>query len=99
MLKFWLYVLVLVILCIIGLTIGSANDTVVDFDFLFVKAEVSLAVIFTVGVAAGVILGLYVAFLFCFRSWIRTRSARAEARQLKQEIALLRSRLPETKQD
>lgn len=47
MIKFWFYVVVLLILAVLGLAVGSANDTFISFDFLFVKKEISVATVFS----------------------------------------------------
>ena len=45
MIKFWFYLVVLLILAVLGLAVGSANDTLISFDFLFVKKEISVATV------------------------------------------------------
>lgn len=87
MLRFWLYVIVLAILCVIGLTIGSANDVVVDFDFIFVKAQLSLAMVFVIGLIVGILIGLYLALLICLKFYMEARKARSELKHLKKSIA------------
>ena len=42
MIKFWFYFIVLLFLAVLGLAIGSANDSKIMFDFLFVKQEITL---------------------------------------------------------
>ncbi len=92
MLKFWLYILVLIVICILGLSIGSANDMTVTFDFLIVKTELSLAMVLVVGVIIGIIIGLYIASLFCLKLWIKARGSKAEVKRLhKREQQLQQS--------
>lgn len=87
MLRFWLYVIVLAILCVIGLTIGSANDVSVDFDFIFVKAQVSLATVLVIGVIVGIVIGLYLSLLLCLKFYMAARSAKSELKRFKKSIA------------
>ncbi len=85
MLKFWLYIIVLIAFCILGLTIGSANETMVTFDFLFVKTELSLAMVMVVGIVIGILLGLYISLIFCMKMWARAHGAKSEAKRYKRE--------------
>ncbi len=85
MLKFWLYIIVLILICVLGLTIGSANESMVTFDFLFVKAELSLAMVMVVGIVVGIIIGLYISLLFSVKMWARAQGAKSEARRAKKE--------------
>ena len=85
MLKFWLYIIVLVLLCVLGLTIGSANESIVTFDFLFVKADLSLAMVMVVGLVIGILVGLYISLWFSLKMWTRACGAKAEAKRAKKE--------------
>ncbi len=86
MLKFWLYILVLILVCILGLSIGSANDSVVTFDFLIIKTELSLAMVLVVGVVIGVLIGLYISSLLCLKMWLKARRGRAELKKQLQQL-------------
>ena len=77
MLKFWIYTIFLIALAVIGLALGSANDSQVTFDFLLLKVNVSLAFVLVVGIVFGVILGLYIALLVCFKFWRQARNAKS----------------------
>ncbi len=85
MLKFWLYIIVLILFCVLGLTIGSANESIVTFDFLFVKADLSLAMVMVVGIVVGIIIGLYISLVFTMKMWARAHSAKSEAKKVKKE--------------
>ncbi|HIV56026.1 MAG TPA: LapA family protein [Candidatus Anaerobiospirillum stercoravium] len=85
MLKFWLYIIVLVLLCVLGLTIGSANESIVTFDFLFVKADLSLAMVMVVGLVIGILVGLYISLWFSLKMWTRACGAKSEAKRAKKE--------------
>ena len=67
MIKFWFYLVVLLILAVLGLAAGSANDTLISFDFLFVKKEISVATVLVIGVIFGFILGVYASLLLCLK--------------------------------
>ena len=85
MLKFWLYIIVLVLLCVLGLTIGSANESIVTFDFLFVKADLSLGMVMVVGLVVGIVIGLYISLWFGLKMWTRACGAKSEAKRAKKE--------------
>ena len=85
MLKFWLDILVLIIMCILGLSIGSANDAVVSFDFLIVKTQLSLAMVLVVGVIFGIVIGLYISSFFCFKVWLKARGSKAEVKRMRRQ--------------
>ena len=85
MLKFWLYIIVLVRLCVLGLTIGSANESIVTFDFLFVKADLSLGMVMVVGLVVGIVIGLYISLWFSLKMWTRACGAKSEAKRAKKE--------------
>ncbi|MBU3845151.1 MAG: DUF1049 domain-containing protein [Candidatus Anaerobiospirillum pullicola] len=89
MLKFWLYVIVLVILCVLGLTVGSANESLVTFDFLFVKLQLSLGMVMVVGIVIGIIVGLYISLLFSLKMWAKAQGAKSEAKRYKREASKL----------
>lgn len=90
MLKFWLYMIVLVLLCALGLTIGSANETVVTFDLLIVKQQMSLAMVMVIGIALGVLVGLYISLLFNIKMWSRASKVKAENSSLKRRINMIK---------
>ncbi len=85
MLKFWLYAIIIVIVAVIGLGLGSANDSVVAFDFLFVKLEMSLAMVLVAGIVIGLLVGFLASFGFCIKMWRRAHKAQSESRRLKKE--------------
>lgn len=85
MLKFWINLIVIVVIASFGLAIGSANDSTVFFDFLIIKADVSLATVLVVGVILGFILGLLGSLLLILKYWNRTRSARSSLSKMRKE--------------
>lgn len=86
MVKFWLYVIVLVVLCVLGLSVGSANESQVTFDFLIVKLQLSLGMVMVVGIVLGILIGLYISLLFSVRMLARASSAKAEASRLQRQL-------------
>lgn len=93
MLKFWLYVIVLVLLCVLGLTVGSANESMVTFDFLVVKMQLSLGMVMVAGIVLGVLIGLYISLLFSFRMWSKASGAKSEARELQRQVNQLNAQI------
>lgn len=87
MIKLSAYVLILVLICVIGLTIGSANDSLVTFDYLIAKSTISVANVFVVGIIVGLILGIYISLLFCLKMWAKARGARSEFKKYKKNEA------------
>ncbi|MDO5352059.1 MAG: lipopolysaccharide assembly protein LapA domain-containing protein [Succinatimonas sp.] len=85
MLKFWINLIVIVVIASFGLAIGSANDSTVFFDFLIIKADVSLATVLVVGVILGFILGLLGSLLLILKYWNRARSARSSLSKMRKE--------------
>ncbi|HAR79372.1 MAG TPA: hypothetical protein DCR21_00935 [Succinivibrionaceae bacterium] len=85
MLKFWLYLIFLVVLVVIGLTIGSANDAAVTFDFLVAKADLTVASVLVIGVIFGFVIGLYVSSMICFKFWRNAHSAKVALNRYKKE--------------
>lgn len=85
MLKFWINLIVIVVIASFGLAIGSANDSTVFFDFLIIKADVSLATVLVVGVILGFILGLLGSLLLILKYWNRARSARSSLSKIRKE--------------
>lgn len=83
MLKFWLYIILLILFIVLGLTIGSANDSIVTFDFLFVKTELSLAMVMVIGLIVGIIVGIYLSLIVIMRMWAKTRVTKAELKRFK----------------
>ncbi len=87
MLKFWVYVIFLVLLAAFGLTVGSANDTKVTFDFLFIKADVTVAFVLVIGIVFGLLMGLYISLLMCFRFWHQAHAAKAALKAYRKEVS------------
>lgn len=79
----WIYIIVLVLFCASGLTVGAKNSTMVTFDFLLFRAEISLAMVMVTGIVIGVLFGIYLSLLFSCRAWARTLRAQAEVRRLR----------------
>ncbi len=98
MLKFWIYIIFLAVLAAIGLAIGSANDTVVSFDFMVVKADVSVATVLVLGVAFGLVVGIWLSLMMCFRFWRSARAANSALAALKKEQKQKIPERPEEKQ-
>lgn len=96
MLKIWIYFIVLVVLCVIGFAIGSANDGTVVFDFLFIKSQMSLATLFAIGIGVGVLLGVYISLLFCLRVFAKSLNLKSQLRQAKKQEAKLLKEQKET---
>ena len=93
MIKFWINLVFIVLIVAFGLAIGAANDSNVFFDFLVVKADVSLATVLVVGVVFGFILGLLGSFLLILKTWNHARVARSSAAKLNKEVTKLRTEL------
>lgn len=85
MFKFWFYVIVLVLLGSICLALGASNSQTVVFDFLFVKQEISLAMVLVIGIVVGIILGLYLSLLFCLKMWAKAHGAKVDLKHAKKE--------------
>ncbi|MGN0901679.1 MAG: LapA family protein [Succinivibrio sp.] len=85
MLKFWLYFFVLIFLVIVGLAIGAANDSIVSFDFLVAKKEVSIATVLVVGIVFGFILGIYSCLLLCLKLWFKARVKDSAVKKLRKQ--------------
>ena len=85
MIKFWFYFIVLLFLAVLGLAIGSANDSKIMFDFLFVKQEITVATVLVIGVFFGFILGVYASLLLCIKLWFKANIAKASLNRLKKQ--------------
>lgn len=85
MIKFWIYLIILVLIAVVGLAIGAANDSRIAFDFLIAKSEVSVAFVLVVGIIFGLLLGLYMSALICIRFWCQTRAAKAALSRYKKD--------------
>ena len=86
MIKFWFYVSVLLVLAVFGLAVGSANDTLISFDFLFVKKEISVATVLVIGVIFGFILGVYASLLLCLKMWYRAKKAKLSLNKVQKQL-------------
>ncbi|MGN1281319.1 MAG: LapA family protein [Succinivibrio sp.] len=86
MIRIWFYIALLLILAIIGLAIGSANDSLISFDFLIVKKDISVASVLVIGVSFGFILGVYSSCLLCIKLWYKEKVARLSLGKLKKQM-------------
>ena len=91
MIKFWFYLVALLILAVFGLAVGSANDTLISFDFLFVKKEISVATVLVIGVIFGFILGVYASLLLCLKMWYRAKKAQLSLNKAKKQLQTVKS--------
>ena len=89
MIKFWFYLVVLLILAVLGLAVGSANDTLISFDF--VKKEISEATVLVIGVIFGFILGVYASLLLCLKMWYRAKKAQLSLNKAKKQLQTVKS--------
>ena len=85
MIKFWFYFLILAVFIVLGLAIGASNDSVVMFDFLFVKKEISLASVLVVGLLFGLILGVYCSMFLSVKLWLQLKVAKTQFNRLKKK--------------
>ena len=99
MIKFWINLVLIVLIVAVGLAIGAANDSSVFFDFLVVKADVSLATVLVVGVVFGFVLGLLGSILLILKTWNQARIARSNLAKLNKEVAKLSSELEEANKE
>ncbi|SPT68416.1 Predicted membrane protein [Anaerobiospirillum thomasii] len=83
MLKFSLYIVIFAVVFFWGLAVGSANGTVVSFDFLFLKTDLSVSAVFAVGIGVGILLGIYASLLFCLRVWRNAHQVKSEFKRYK----------------
>ncbi len=82
---YWLYLILLILLVIVGLTIGSVNSSMVTFDFLLFKVELSLAMILVVGIAVGIVIGLYISLIYSIRVWRKNVALKSELAKIRKE--------------
>ncbi len=87
MIKFWFYLFAVLFFCVIGLGLGSANDTQVTFDFLIVKYELPLAVVFIFGVLAGFIIALLIFAMVWLKMWFKVVKGRSDLKKALKEAA------------
>ena len=85
MIKFWFYAIVMLLLIFIGLTVGSANDSMIVFDFLIVKANISVATVLVIGVGFGFVLGVYASLLLCLKLWFKAKLTQVSLNKLKKQ--------------
>ncbi len=86
MIKFWINLTVIAVIVCFGLAIGAANDGLVPFDFLVVKAEVTLASVLVVGVCFGFALGALGSILFFLKLWNEHRKTRSELNKVRKQL-------------
>lgn len=82
---YWLYLVLLILLVIIGLTIGSVNSNLVMFDFLLFKVELSLAMVLVVGIAVGIVVGLYISLIYSLRVWRKNVALKSKLAKIRKE--------------
>lgn len=85
MLKFSLYLIVFAIVFFWGLAVGASNSALVDFDFLFMKSQMSLSSVFAIGILIGIALGIYISLLFCLKVLKNARNAKSEVKRMKKQ--------------
>ena len=83
--NFWFYFFILAVFIVLGLAIGASNDSLVMFDFLFVKKEISLASVLVIGLLFGLVLGVYCSMFLTFKLWLQLKVAKTQFNRLKKK--------------
>ena len=89
MLKFWIFVIIALALAALGLSLGSANGSVVAFDFLIVQYELPLAMVFVLGAVFGLVIGLLITLTFALKMWGKAHKSKVAMKKAqKEQLAL-----------
>ncbi|AWK42185.1 DUF1049 domain-containing protein [Photorhabdus laumondii subsp. laumondii] len=84
--KYFLILLLILVIFVISMTLGSNNDQVVTFNYLIAKGNYSISTLLAVLFASGFVLGWVICGLFYLR--VRLSLGRAERKIKRLEVQL-----------
>lgn len=84
--KYFLILLLAVVIFIVSITLGSSNDQVISFNYLIAKGDFSVSTLLASLFGMGFILGWLVCGIFYLRSLVALTNARRKIKRLESQL-------------
>ena len=85
--KYFLILLLAVVIFIISITLGSSNNQVITFNYLIAQGDFSVSSLLASLFGVGFVLGWLVAGLFYLRAMVSLKNARRKIRRLESQLS------------
>ncbi|AFH91988.1 TPA: LapA family protein [Providencia stuartii] len=86
--KYFLILLLAVVIFIISITLGSSNNQVITFNYLIAQGDFALSSLLASLFGVGFVLGWLVAGLFYLRAVVSLKNARRKIRRLESQLSV-----------
>ncbi|WP_272690041.1 LapA family protein [Providencia sp. PROV152] len=84
--KYFLILLLAVVIFIISITLGSSNNQVITFNYLIAQGDFALSSLLASLFGVGFVLGWLVAGLFYLRAVVSLKNARRKIKRLESQL-------------
>lgn len=85
--KYFLILLLAVVIFIISITLGSSNNQVITFNYLIAQGDFSVSSLLASLFGVGFVLGWLVAGLFYLRAVVSLKNARRKIKRLESQLS------------
>lgn len=85
--KYFLILLLAIVIFIISITLGSSNNQVITFNYLIAQGDFSVSSLLASLFGAGFVLGWLIAGLFYLKAIVSLKNARRKIRRLESQLA------------
>ncbi|OCQ54043.1 Inner membrane protein YciS [Photorhabdus australis subsp. thailandensis] len=86
--KYFLILLLVLVIFVISVTLGANNDQIVTFNYLLAKGDYSVSTLLAVLFASGLVLGWVICGLFYLRVRLSLRRAERKIKRLETQLEL-----------
>ncbi|EKT63738.1 LapA family protein [Providencia burhodogranariea] len=94
--KYFLILLLAVVIFIISITLGSSNNQVITFNYLIAQGDFSVSSLLASLFGVGFVLGWLVAGVFYLRAMISLKNARRKIKRLESQLSASDKTIPES---
>lgn len=92
--KYFLILLLAVVIFIVSITLGSSNSQVITFNYLIAQGDFSVSSLLASLFGVGFVLGWLVAGLFYLRSMVSLKNARRKIKRLESQLGASDKAIP-----
>ncbi|MCW2254608.1 putative membrane protein [Providencia alcalifaciens] len=94
--KYFLILLLAVVIFIVSITLGSSNNQVITFNYLIAQGDFSVSSLLASLFGVGFVLGWLIAGVFYLRVMISLKNARRKIKRLESQLSTSDKTIPES---
>lgn len=94
--KYFLILLLAVVIFIVSITLGSSNNQVITFNYLIAQGDFSVSSLLASLFGVGFVLGWLIAGVFYLRVMISLKNARRKIKRLESQLSASDKTIPES---